>query len=624
MNVAMRSASLLVSLMLFSCSPDPSGSDDPSVDLHSYANASECRMAHVDLDLEVDFEARQLRGTCTLDIEGSEGDLVLDTRDLAIDRVEVSDDGESFRETAIELGESDPVLGAPLRIERGGAPKVRVTYSTHERASGLQWLEPAQTAGREHPFLYSQSQAIHARSWIPLQDTPGVRVTYTARVRTPPDLLAVMSAESLSGEGLGGDYRFRMPLAIPSYLIAIGVGDLAFEATGERTGVYAEPEVVQAAAREFEDTEAMMRSAEALYGPYRWGRYDILVLPPAFPYGGMENPRLTFASPTVIAGDKSLVSLVAHELAHSWSGNLATNATWRDFWLNEGFTVYFEDRIQEAVYGPERSAMDSSLEIEELKEQMAGMEERDQILHADLEGRNPEEGVTAVPYVKGAMFLRTLEKAVGRDAFDPFLRAYFEEFAFRSVTTAQFAEYLDSRLLSEHRQATASIPVREWLEDPGLPDNRHEPVSAALDVAGEGARRWVDGSVPASGLDTAGWTTQHWLRFLRSLPEPLGAERMAGLDSAFGFTEAGNAEILCDWLVLAARNGYDPADRALDGFLTSVGRMKFLRPIYRELVKTEAGRARATEIYSRARQGYHPVAIEMVDRIFSADQSAAD
>ena len=624
MNVAMRIASLLVTLMLFSCAPDPSGSDDPSLDLHSYANASESRMAHVDLDLEVDFEARQLRGTCTLDIEGSEGDLVLDTRDLAIDRVEVSDDGETFRVTAFELGESDAVLGAPLRIERGGAPKVRVTYSTHERASGLQWLEPAQTAGREHPFLYSQSQAIHARSWIPLQDTPGVRVTYTARIRTPPDLLAVMSAESLSGEGLGGDYRFGMPLAIPSYLIAIGVGDLAFEATGERTGVYAEPEVVEAAAREFEDTEAMMRSAEALYGPYRWGRYDILVLPPAFPYGGMENPRLTFASPTVIAGDKSLVSLVAHELAHSWSGNLATNATWRDFWLNEGFTVYFEDRIQEAVYGPERAAMDSSLEIEELKEQMAGMEERDQILHADLAGRNPEEGVTAVPYVKGAMFLRTLEKAVGRDAFDPFLRAYFDEFAFRSVTTAQFAEYLDSRLLSKHPQATASIPVREWLEEPGLPENRHEPVSAALDVAGEGARRWADGSVPASGLDTAGWTTQHWLRFLRSLPEPLGAERMAGLDSAFGFIEAGNAEILCDWLVLAARNGYDPADRALDGFLTSVGRMKFLRPIYRELVKTEAGRARATEIYSRARQGYHPVAIEMVDRIFSADQSAAD
>lgn len=620
----MRPTVPLISVMLLSCAPDPGGSVDPSVDVHSYANSNETRVTHVDLDLEVDFESRQLRGACTLDVEGSDGDVVLDTRDLAIDRVDVSDDGTSFHEAAFELGEPDPILGSALRIERGSAPKVRVTYSSHELASGLQWLEPAQTAGLEHPFLYSQSQAIHARSWIPLQDSPGVRVTYTARIRTPPGLRAVMSAESVAQESADGDYRFQMPLPIPSYLIAIGVGDLAFQATGERTGVYAEPGVVEAAAREFEDTEAMMQSAEELYGPYRWGRYDILVLPPAFPYGGMENPRLTFVSPTVIAGDKSLVSLVAHELAHSWSGNLATNATWRDFWLNEGFTVYFEERIQEAVYGPERAAMDSSLEIDELKQQMAEMDERDQVLHADLAGRDPEEGVTGVPYVKGAMFLRTIEKAVGRDAFDPFLRAYFDEFAFRSVTTGQFAGYLESELLSRHREATKSIPVRAWLEEPGLPENRHEHASAALDVAAEASRDWSDGNVAASDLNTTGWTTQHWLRFLRSLPGALGIERMARLDRAFGFTGAGNAEILCEWLVLSVRNGYEPADSALDRFLTSVGRMKFLRPIYRELVKTETGRERAQQIYSRARTGYHPVAMQMVGRILATDLPAAD
>lgn len=625
MDVAMRPAVLLLlSVMLPSCASGPDGSVDPSMDVHSFANSTEARVTHVDLDLQVDFGARQLRGTCTLDIEGSDGEVVLDTRDLAIDRVEASDDGKSFREAAFDLGEPDPILGAALRIERGSAAKIRVTYSTHARASGLQWLEALQTAGREHPFLYSQSQAIHARSWIPLQDSPGVRVTYAARIRTPLGLRAVMSAESVADESRDGDYRFRMPLPIPSYLIAIGVGDLAFQATGERTGVYAEPGVVEAAALEFEDTEAMMQSAEQLYGPYRWGRYDILVLPPAFPYGGMENPRLTFVSPTVIAGDKSLVSLVAHELAHSWSGNLATNATWRDFWLNEGFTVYFEERIQETVYGPERAAMDSSLEIDELKQQMAGMDERDQILHADLAGRDPEEGVTGVPYVKGAMFLRTIEKAVGRDAFDPFLRAYFDKFAFRSVTTGQFAAHLESELLSRHREATKSIPVKEWLEEPGLPEHRHEHVSAVLDVAARASRDWAEGRVTASDLDTTGWTTQHWLRFLRSLPETLGAERMAGLDEAFGFTEAGNAEILCEWLVLSVRNGYEPADGAVDRFLTSVGRMKFLRPIYGELVKTKTGRERAQEVYSRARTGYHPVAMQMVERILSADRPAAD
>ena len=615
MRVAMRTAGLFLSLMLLSCAPVPPGPGDPSVDLHSYANAVDARVTHIDLDLEVDFDSRRLRGTCTLDIEGAGDSLVLDTRDLAIERVEVSSDGESYREAAFELGAADAILGAPLRILREGAAKVRIAYSTHERASGLQWLDPAQTAGGELPFLYSQSQAIHARSWIPLQDSPGVRVTYSARIRTPTGLRAVMSAEPADGEIGGREHRFHMPLPIPSYLIAIGVGDLAFRATGPRTGVYAEPSVVAAAAREFEDTEAMMQAAEALYGPYRWGRYDILVLPPAFPYGGMENPRLTFASPTVIAGDKSLVSLVAHELAHSWSGNLATNATWRDFWLNEGFTVYFEERIQEAVYGAERAAMDASLEIAELKSQMESMDERDQILHVDLSGRNPEEGVTGVPYVKGAMFLRTLEKAVGREVFDPFLRGYFEEFAFRSLTTARFAEYLESELLSGHRDATASISVQEWLESPGLPANRHEHVSEVLDVAAEAAAGWTGDGVPAEGLDTDSWTTQHWLRFLRSLPEPLGADRMALLDEAFGFTEAGNAEIRCEWLVLAVRDGYRPASEALESFLISVGRMKFLRPIYRQLASSESGLARAREIYSRARTGYHPVAAQMVDQI---------
>ena len=608
-------------LLLMCCLSQPV---DPGEDLHSYANAGAVRMTHVDLDLEVDFQARQLRGACTLDLEGVDGDLVLDTRDLTVERVEASSGADGFRDVPFELGPADPILGAPLRIERGRARKVRVWYLTGDRASGLQWLEPAQTAGLLHPFLYSQSQAIHARSWIPLQDSPGVRVTYSARIRTPPGLLAVMSAETLSGSDRNGEYRFRMPLPIPSYLIALAVGDLEFRPTGERTGVYAEPAVVEAAAREFEDTEAMMQTAESLYGPYRWGRYDVLVLPPAFPFGGMENPRLTFASPTVIAGDKSLVSLVAHELAHSWSGNLATNATWRDFWLNEGFTVYIEERIQEAVYGAERAAMESSLEVEELKNEIPAMHERDQVLHVDLAGRDPDEGFTGVPYIKGAMFLRTLEKAVGREVFDPFLRAYFEEFAFRSVTTAQFMAYLDAELLAGRPSVREAIPVREWVESPGLPKNRHEPVSAALAVAEEGALMWAGGEVRARQLETGAWTTQHWLRFLRSLPARLEADRIAELDAAFRLTDAGNAEILCEWLLQSVRNGYAPANGALRDFLTSVGRRKFLKPLYEELVKTAEGRERAAEIYAVARPGYHPMAAGTIDAIMAGGQSAAE
>ena len=604
--------------LMASCTSIPPAAEDASRDLHSWANPSQVRVTHVELDLTPDFDRRSLSGTCTLTVAGDGPELVLDTRDLSIAGVEV-EDGDGFGPAEFLLGDPDPILGSPLRIRRGTAGTVRIHYSTSPGASGLQWLEPRQTAGRKHPFLYTQSQAIHARSWIPVQDTPAVRVTYGALVRVPPGLTAVMSAETASADAPSGTYRFRMPLAIPSYLIALAVGDIAFAPTGDRTGVYAEPSVVRAAAREFEDTEAMMRRVEELYGPYRWGRYDILVLPPAFPFGGMENPRLTFVSPTVIAGDKSLVSLIAHELAHSWSGNLATNATWRDFWLNEGFTVYIEERIQEAVYGPERAAMESSLEVAALKDEMDELAERDQILHVDLAGRDPDDGFTGVPYIKGAMFLRTIEDRVGRDVFDPFLRSYFEEFAFRSVTTAQFAEYLERNLLASRPDVAGEVSLTEWLERPGLPEDRHEPVSDALEAVAKVAGQWVDGAMAAREIDTTNWTTQHWLRFLRALPVELGADRLVELDDVFGLTGAGNAEILCEWLVLSTVNEYAAANGAVEAFLTTVGRRKFLRPLYEQLVKTEDGTERAKAIYRKARPGYHPMAAQTIDRIVGWD-----
>ena len=620
---AMRCRFLIPLVMAFSCTTTtdtaaPRG--NPHADLHSYANFEDVRVRRIDLDLDVDFEARQLRGSAALQLEGAAHSLVLDTKTLTIERVETASGGAPFRETAFDLGEADPILGAPLTIPLDGADRVRVHYATDPGATGLQWLEPRQTAGKKAPFLFTQSQAIHARTWIPLQDTPAVRATYAATIRTPQDLLAVMSAEMQSGAQRSGEYRFEMPQAIPSYLIALAVGDLVFEPMSERTGIYAEPSVAKSAAAEFEDTESMMQAVEKLYGPYRWGRYDILVLPPSFPFGGMENPRLTFATPTVIAGDKSLVNLIAHELAHSWSGNLVTNATWRDFWLNEGFTMYIEERIQELVYGPERAAMETVLEIEALKEEMASLDERDQILHVDLAGRDPDEGFTGVPYVKGAFFLRTLEKTVGREAFDPFLRSYFDRFAFQSITTADFTNYLKTNLLAARPETAEKIDVEEWVEKPGLPERRSEPVSDAFEELETQAAQWLDGALSAQALPVGGWTTQHWLHFLRTLPDELAAARMAELDRAFRLTDSGNSEILCQWLIMAARNDYAPAQPALTRFLTAVGRRKFLKPLYEELAKTEQGKQRALAVYRRARPGYHPIATNTIDDILGWPQ----
>ena len=594
---------------------------DSRNDPHSYANPGEIRVTHVALDLDVSFEGKTLAGAALLSVDRLAADanrLVVDTRDLEIRRVEVRGSRGDFSQTAFELGSRDPILGAPLSISvPADTDAVRVHYATSPAASGLQWLDPPQTAGKLHPFLFTQSQAIHARSWIPLQDSPGVRVTYTATIRTPPELRAVMSAE-LAPAPSGtppGEHRFVMEQAIPPYLIALAVGDLVFEPMSERTGVWAEPALVKRAAREFEDTESMMQAVESLYGSYRWGRYDLLVLPPSFPFGGMENPRLTFATPTILAGDKSLVSLVAHELAHSWSGNLVSNATWRDFWLNEGFTVYVENRIQEAVFGRERALMEAALEVQELEAELARLKPADQVLHIELSRRDPDEGFTTVPYIKGMLFLLSLETVAGRPAFDAFLRSYFDHFAFQSITTEDFLQYLEETLLKENPAIARQVPIARWISEPGLPDDFPRPASDAFSKVREQARRWSAGEAAAGDIAAREWVTQQWLHFLRALPDNLDDARLLELDEEFGFSRSGNSEILHQWLLIAVRNEFADANEELERFLTTVGRRKFLKPLYEELVKTPDGLARATKIYDKAKAGYHPIAAATIEDI---------
>jgi leukotriene A-4 hydrolase/aminopeptidase len=589
-------------------------------DDHSYSNPDEIRVRHADLDWDVLFDRRILRGSAILTLyrppRGRATHLVLDTRDLDIQKAESSRDGSSWANALFSLARPDKILGSALSITLpDDATRVRISYTTRPQASGLQWLDPPQTAGKKDPFLFTQSEAIHARSWIPLQDSPQVRITYRAHVRTPKNLMAVMSANNDLKAARDGDYEFEMPQPIPSYLIALAVGDLSFAPISPRTGIWAEPPVVGKAAREFADLEAMIRAAEELFGPYRWDRYDVLVLPPSFPFGGMENPRLTFATPTVLAGDKSLVALVAHELAHSWAGNLVTNATWRDFWLNEGFTVYLERRIVEKVFGRRRAEMEAVLGLQDLEKELATLPEKDQILHVDLRGRDPDDGFTDVPYEKGALFLRHLEQTFGRETFDRFLRGYFDHFAFQSITTEDFLRYLHANLLDDHRELAARVPVEEWVEKPGIPASAPRPKSEAFERVEFEAARWLAGKAPASSLPASGWSTQEWLHFLRALPATLPREKVAELDQAFHLTDSGNAEITNQWLLMAIARDYEPAYPRLEQFLVSMGRRKFLKPLYEALVKTPEGKARALAIYRKARSTYHPIAVATVDKI---------
>jgi leukotriene A-4 hydrolase/aminopeptidase len=585
-------------------------------DVHSFSHPDEVVVKHMDIDLTVDFDKNQLAGKVSHQIENKTGakKLYLDARDLKVTKVTL---GENHTPTTFHLGDPVKYLGQPLEIDIEPTTKLAtIHYSTSPDAAAVQWLEPAQTSSRKRPFLFTQSQAILARTWVPSQDTPGVRSTYSATIHVPRDLMAVMSAKNPIRKNSDGVYKFEMNQPIPSYLLALAVGDLEFKPLGKRTGVYAEPSVVEKAAYEFADTEKMVEAAEKLYGPYRWERYDMLVLPPSFPFGGMENPRLTFLTPTMIAGDRSLVALIAHELAHSWSGNLVTNATWNDFWLNEGFTTYFQHRIMEALYGKDYDEMLALIESTELQRDMEDLKEKpaDTHLYLNLKDRDPDEGANEVAYTKGYLFLRTIEETVGREKWDAFLKHYFDNHAFQSMTTAGFLEILRKDLLKNDEALEDKLQIQQWVYGAGLPSNSARAKSDRFQKVEEQVKAWQAGT-PAKDLKTTNWTSHEWLHFIQTLPPGLNEKQMAELDSTFKFSSTGNAEVLSEWLLKVIANKYAPSYPSLEKFLTSQGRRKFLRPLYSELAKTPEGLELAQKIYTKARPTYHYVSVSTIDEI---------
>ncbi len=584
-------------------------------DIHSFGEPNNAIINHIDLDLNVDFEKKIIAGTAILTIENKTGgnELLLDSRDLDIKGITL-DNGEA---TSYSLADPVEYLGSKLTVRiNPETKKVNITYATSPSAAALQWLEPSQTAGGKKPFLFTQSQAILARTWIPLQDSPGIKFTYSATIKCPANLMALMSAENDTTLHSDGVYHFNMPQPIPSYLMALAVGDLEFRSLGDICGVFAEPSMIEKSAWEFVDLKKMITSAEELYGPYAWGRYDVLVLPPSFPFGGMENPRITFATPTIIAGDRSLVALVAHELAHSWSGNLVTNATWNDFWLNEGFTVYFETRIMEKIYGKDYADMLTLLSLGELKETIKEMGDtsRDTHLYLDLAGRDPDEGVSDIAYEKGRFFLTSIEMAVGRERWDAFVNKYFSTHAFGTMDTKSFLEYLDKELIKGDENLRKQINANGWVYGPGLPENCPVIKSVELEKAGKAAADFNSGAA-AKSLVTKDWTTHHWMYFLRNLNDSLDLKKMADLDAVFHFTNSGNSEIQCEWYQHAIASNYEVAFPAMEKFLMSVGRRKFLKPLYIALAKTPKGLELGRAIYKKARPGYHTVATQTIDGI---------
>jgi hypothetical protein len=573
-------AALLIAcaMVLAGCKKE---SDDRARDHFSFANSAQFLTHHLELDLTADFDREQLSGTAVLHMERLEpgaGEVILDSRDLAVEEALVSLPAGEWMAAAFRTGESDPMKGAPLIItlppdfQPDPHFRVRIGYHTSPDASALMWLPPELTAGGKHPFMFTQSQSIHARSWVPLQDTPSVRITYEAIIRTPPELLALMSAENDPLAKRNGEYRFEMPQPIPSYLLALAVGNIFFEPIGKDSGVYAEPEILQAAAWEFADTQDMLDTAADIYGPYQWGRYDLLILPPSFPFGGMENPRLSFITPSLIAGDRSLVSTIAHELAHSWSGD--------------------EERV---------------LAYEELMLDFEHVIPTMQALAPDFETGDPDESQGTVHYHKGELFLTELERVFGREVFDAFLAAYFKHFEFQAITSAQFLDYLDRELLQAHAGKFSRARAEAWLYQPGLPDDTLIPESTALDQARQAATDWLQGELGMEDLPVNDWSPQAAVHFINSLPPELDKGRLAELDKALGFSESKNAEIGRTWFIQVAMRRYEPAYVQMEQYLNRYGRTRLVAPIYRALVENGKDAALAQELFAAARAGYHPL-----------------
>lgn len=621
----LKGLSIIASALLFGSCGDKNATstkqggntviDTASVkDLHTLSNADSIDMKHLSLDLEIDLKTKKLGGWAIWDIDNKKSisTLRLDNNNLKIDSVLVDGKHSSF-----SFGDKQEHLGAALLIPiEKTTKKVAIKYAASQDATALQWLEASQTTGKKFPFLYTQSESIYARSWVPCPDGPGIRFSYSARIKVPQGMMAVMSANGNPQQANdSGIYHFDMDKAIPAYLLALAVGDIRFKQVNERTGVYAEPEMIEKVHYEFADMGKMVVTAEKLYGPYRWGRYDVIVLPPGFPIGGMENPKLTFCTPTVIAGDRSLVNLIAHELAHNWSGNLVTNATWDDIWMNEGFTVYFERRISEAMNDKTYVDMLWELGYQDLEAAVEdfGKDSRKTWLKQDLKGKDADEGLSDIPYEKGALFLCLIEQNVGREQWDTFLKQYFSEHAFQTITTEKFLSYLDKNLLKGDSALYKKLDINAWVYGPGIPSNAPRAAMQRFEQVNMQRSNFLKDN-NALGLITKGWTTHEWLHFLRKMPKPLNIKQMTALDAAFQFTKAKNSEIADLWFIMSLAANYTIAYPEMERFLSVTGRQKFILPLYSEMVKTGKTNM-AKDIYQKYRANYHPLAQGKLDKI---------
>jgi len=581
-------------------------------DPHSHYVSGQPKMRHVRWHVDVSFEDRVLDCTALITFDKS-GLTTLDLRGINIKFVK----DDRFLDLAYTRIQDHPVIGGAIQFVVPESRIVFIDYKTSPTASGLQWLTKEQTSGKRHPFMFTQGQCLHTRSFLPCQGTPEVRFTFEATIVVPEELRALMGANHISRNGwreFEGCVveRWKMQQPIPAYLISLAVGELEERDITDRCRVYAEPEMVEAATAEFKDIGKIMEAAERLAGPYEWGRFDMLVLPPSFPYGGMENPRLAFLSPTIVTGTGSMAFVIAHELAHAWTGNLITNAIWGDYWLNEGWTTYFEHRILEELYGKGEALLHMAIQERDLKRDMdrffaTGKQAWTKLHVALTQEDDPDDVFSIIPYVKGAMFVQMLEETVGRARFDKFIQRYIAWFKFTSISTETFLAFVDGELPG----VLETVRHLEWVDGEGVPTNAPRVLSAKATVA------LADAQLNMVPIDSHAWSPNQWVLYLQSLSRELPSGFADSL-LQFNLHNAANINVRWSYLLFCLETKFMNNDigEAVEKLLTQVGRMKFILPIYRALTCNRVALTLAQQIFNKARSGYHPIAIAQVERIF--------
>lgn len=583
-------------------------------DPHSFAQPNEAKATHLQWSGQVDFASKTIIAKASWMIQSQKkaDTIVFDTYGLDIQKVTIDDQ----QETGWVLDTPDPILGSALRIAiKPGTQMVHIQYRTASQAKGLQWLDAAQTGDKKHPFLFSQGQAILTRTWLPCQDSPSLRFSFDATVSVPAGLMAVMSAPNSQQHSTDGLYRFSNSQPIPSYLFALAVGDFSYKAFDGRSGIYAEKSTLDVAWQEFANLPPMIKAAERLFGKMPWQRFDVLVLPPSFPFGGMENPMIMFAAPTLIAGDRSLTNLVAHELAHTWSDQLVRIASWEDFWLNEFFTNYIERRIIEEIEGSSYTEMMESLSNLELEKTLesAGLTGQSLVLVPDLDGKDPDQVLGATQYLKVAALMMHMESSLQKKNIDRWIRQQLREGEGKVYTTQSFVQSHQNELFSNENFNEAHLNT--WFYEQQLPKNYQRRISTRFASVEAVASQWLQGE-EISLLPTGGWSVYEWMYFLRIINQgQLAQSRLSELDQALLLSNSGNAELQAVWLQLALQHNYLEVLAAVEKYVAKTGRRKLLLLVYKALWSNEQTRDTALLWFQKYGPMYHQVARNSISEI---------